>query len=63
LDAPRSMTLKQYAEFRFFRLVEAYQDAKTRLDTDEGKRDFIVLSVQLHAAKADVPKSYWRYAK
>lgn len=55
------MTLKQIAKARFFHLIEA----KRALDmsTEEGRHAFIVLSVQLHAAKADVPKSYWKYAR
>ena len=57
------MTLKQYARFRFFKLIEAYQEAKKHLDTPEGKQAFIVLSVQLHIAKGQVPKHLWRYAK
>lgn len=57
------MTLKQYARFRFFRLCDALQEAKRKMDTEEGKTAFIVLSVQLHAAKAGVSKKLWKYAK
>jgi hypothetical protein len=32
------------------------------MDTEEGRANLIVLSVQLHAAKANVPKSLWKYA-
>jgi len=54
------MTLKQYAEHRFFQLVEA----KNRLDlkTEEGRQAFILLSVQIHIAKAHVPKNLWGLA-
>jgi len=57
------MTLKQYARDRFFRLCEAYQEAKQKMDTQEGREAFIILSIQLHAAKGTVPKSLWRYAQ
>ena len=53
------MTLKEYARHRFFKLLEKYSEAAKQLHTDEGKKAFIVLSVQLHIAKASVPKSYW----
>ena len=56
------MTLKQFAKFRFLRLCEAYTEAKKHLDTEEGRQAFVILSVQLHAAKGEVPKSMWRYA-
>ena len=49
------MTLKQLAKRRFFQLIEQRKEAMQRIDTEDGKRDFIVLSVQLHAAKANVP--------
>lgn len=53
------MTLKQYHRARFLRLIEAYRVAKKQISTPEGKNAFIVLSVQIHAAKANVPKSWW----
>ena len=53
------MTLKQYNLHRFLDLCEAYRQAKSQLHTDEGRRQFIVLSVQIHAAKAGVPKRLW----
>jgi len=53
------MTLKQYARFRFFKLLEAYREAKRNIGTPEGKQAFIVLSVQLHIAKGSVPKRLW----
>ena len=59
----QGMTLKQFAKARFFRLCDAMQEAKKNMDTEEGKAKFIVLSVQLQAAKADVPKSYWKFAR
>ena len=57
------MTLKQYERARFFRLVDALQEAKKQMHTEEGRSAFVVVSVQLHMAKAHVPKSYWKYAK
>ena len=54
------MTLKQSHRKRFLELCAAYRRAKERIDTEEGKRDFLVLSVRLHAAKANVPKGWWR---
>jgi len=53
------MTLKQYAHFRFFKLLDEYRDAKKRLATPEGKADFIRLSIQIHIAKGNVPKRLW----
>ena len=57
------MTLKQYAKYRFWRLVEQYNEAKKHMDTQEGREAFILLSVQLHIAKGGVPKSMWKYAR
>lgn len=54
------MTLKQYAKHRFYRLCGEYKALKARgLKTNEDKAAFIALSVQIHAAKADVPKRMW----
>lgn len=53
------MTMKQFHRYRFLRLLDAYREAKRHIDTPEGKDAFIVLSVQIHAAKAHVPKSWW----
>lgn len=53
------MTLKQYHRWQFFRLLDAYAEAKKAMHTEEGRAAFVVLSVQIHAAKANVPKSYW----
>ena len=55
----RGMTLKQFARHRFFRLLEAYRAARSQLDTEAGRHAFVVLSVQIHAAKASVPKRLW----
>lgn len=57
------MTLKQYSYFLFWQLVEEYQEAKKHINTAEGRRLFVFLSVQLHAAKGNVPKALWRYAR
>ena len=57
------MTLKKYAKRRFFQLCDDLREAKKRMDTDQGRKDFIVLSVQLHAAKGTVPKSLWKLAR
>lgn len=58
-----SATLKQASRLRFLRLCELYRDAKKRLDSPEGRLDFVRLSLAIHAAKADVPKYMWRLAK
>jgi len=55
-------TLRQYHRKRFFDLCDALAEAAKRLDTVEGKRAFVILSLQVHAAKANVPKSLWRFA-
>jgi hypothetical protein len=57
------MTLKQYHKARYLRLVEKYQESKDHLHTAAGRAAFILLSVQVHAAKAHVPKSWWRLAR
>lgn len=51
------MTLKQFAIHRAFRLAELYNIAKQHMDTCEGRAAFIVLSVQIHAALGNVPRS------
>ena len=57
------MTLKQHARYSFFKLCNEYHEVrKHHLHTEEGKKAFIVLSLQLHIAKGKVPKSYWKYA-
>lgn len=53
------MTLKQYARWNFFDLLNKYREARKHLDTKEGRLDFIALSIQIHAAKAGVPKRLW----
>lgn len=53
------MTLKQYARARFLRLCHEYADARQDLSTPQARLRFVALSVALHAAKADVPKSWW----
>lgn len=53
------MTLKQYHRERFYRLCAEYRQAKAQLDTAEGKQAFVLLSLQIHAAKAHVPKRLW----
>jgi hypothetical protein len=58
-EQPRGMTLKAFARHRFFKLLTAYRAAREQLHTAEGKRAFVVLSVQIHAAKAQVPKRLW----
>lgn len=57
----RGMTLKQFAQHRFLRLVEEYRAVKVRLAAGDkaASADFTVLSVALHAAKAGVPRRYW----
>jgi hypothetical protein len=54
------MTLKQYARFRFFRLLDLYRVVKkSGLKTDEDKQAFLLLSLQIHQAKGQVPKYLW----
>lgn len=55
----QGLTLKQFARRRFFALLEAYRAAREQLETEAGKRAFVVLSVQIHASKAQVPKRLW----
>jgi hypothetical protein len=57
------MTLKQFARHRFFQLCDSMKEAKKHLDTQDGRESFIVLSVQLHISKGNVPKYLWRYAQ
>lgn len=54
------MTLKQYARFRFFRLLDLYRVAKkSGLKTAEDKQAFLLLSLQIHQSKGQVPKCLW----
>lgn len=53
------MTLKEYHKARFFNLLERYSQVKRQLPNQEAREAFIILSVQIHAAKAHVPKSLW----
>lgn len=53
------MTLKQFHMNYFFRILDNYKEAKSRMDTEEGKKDFIELSLKLHSAKGFVPKRLW----
>lgn len=53
------MTIKQYDRSRFFEILEKYREAKRQIHTQQGKSDFIALSVQLHIAKGRVPKRLW----
>jgi hypothetical protein len=55
----KGMTLKQYHLSRFLRLCEEYREAKKHMDTDEGRTAFVVLSLQIHAAKGQVSKRWW----
>ena len=57
------MTLKNYAKHRFLQLCDRYRKLKaTGLQTQEQKNEFIALSLEIHAAKGEVPKRYWKYA-
>lgn len=56
------MTLKQYNLQTFFRLCEEYREAKKNMSTAEARATFVVLSVQVHIAKSNVPKRYWPMA-
>lgn len=57
------MTLKQHAKHRFLQLCDRYRKLKeTGLQTQEQKNEFITLSLEIHAAKGEVPKRYWKYA-
>jgi hypothetical protein len=53
------MTLKQYGKHRFLRLLSMYGEAKKHIGSEEGNAAFVALSVQIHAAKAEVPRSWW----
>jgi hypothetical protein len=56
----QGMTLKQYDRHRFFALLDQYREIKTTgLQTPEQQHAFVLLSVQLHAAKGRVPKRLW----
>lgn len=49
------MTIKQMNRARFLALLEEYKKA---LKPDGDKKSLIRLSVEIHAAKAGVPKSW-----
>lgn len=53
------MTMKAYRRRRFFDLCRAYK----QVDPVREPELFIRLSLALHAAKGDVPRAFWRYAR
>ena len=56
-------TQKSYAKHRFLLLCDQlHKLVEAGLETQEQRIEFIHLSLAVHAAKADVPKSYWRLA-
>jgi len=56
----RSMILKQHARFHFFQLLNQYRAIKkSGLRTVEDKQAFLLLSLQIHIAKGQVPKYLW----
>ncbi len=55
----QSMTLREYHNFRFYRLLDLYREAKKARDTPEGRQAFLPLSLRIHVAKAHVPKRLW----
>ena len=56
----RSMTLKQHARWRFFKLIDMYRAIKkSGLKTVEDKQAFLLFSLQIHIAKGQVPKYLW----
>lgn len=59
----RGMTLKQAARHRYIDLCSEYRALKAKgIHTDEDKTAFVRLSIQIHAAKGDVPKRLWSLA-
>lgn len=55
----KGMTLKQFKRERFLKLAAEYR----AIDPLADQARFVALSVVLHAAKGDVPKRMWRYAR
>jgi len=47
----------------FLRVLALYRQARDNIETDDGKRAFIVLSVQLHAASGLVPRAMRRMVR
>ena len=57
------MTLREHAKSHFFRVCNEIREVvRNHMQTDEGKKAFIILSVRLHAAKGGVPKYLWPWA-
>lgn len=54
------MTIKQANIHRFLKLCDLYEKACDNLSKDA--TGFAIISIQVHMAKGDVPKRYWKYA-
>lgn len=53
-------TLKQFAYERFFSLLDEYKVALRDFDDSPEKKNALIrVSLQIHQAKAGVPKRYW----
>ena len=46
----------------FLELCRVYHKVRLDMSSDESKSVFLCLSLQIHGAKATVPKAYWKYA-
>jgi len=61
----RSGTLKQINRDRFLDVCSKYHTVRMDLEKvaphPESTTLFIMLSLQLHAAKGDVPKNIWKF--
>jgi hypothetical protein len=59
-DSGQGMTLKQMGRHRFLLLLAQYRKLRDGgLQTPEEQHAFVLVSVQLHAAKGLVPKRWW----
>jgi hypothetical protein len=57
------MTLKQAARRKYLELCLAFRELKKKgIKTNDDRLAFLSLSIQIHAAKADVPKRLWPQA-
>ena len=56
----RGMTLKEMGRWRFLRNCDRYRELlREGLTTEEAKREFVALSIPLHADKQFCPRSWW----
>jgi hypothetical protein len=55
----RGSTLREFALWRFFQLLDEYRKARKDLNGPGARARLASISIGLHAMKGYVPKRYW----